>query len=92
MSFSVSQPAQWLNLWDNLKRQLMCQPRREAIESGQRESTNQPSSILELNEEIRRLKAQVDELRRQNLAVVDHLIYAPGLEVQDEDYAHARSR
>src|SRR5262245_4349555 len=44
-----------------------------------------------LKEEIRQLRAQLDELRRQNDAVMDHLTYAPVMEVQQEDYARARA-
>jgi formylglycine-generating enzyme required for sulfatase activity len=58
----------------------------------QRVSTNQPSTMAELSEEVRQLKAQVDVLRRQNLVLTDHLIYAPAFEAQSEDYAQARSR
>lgn len=60
--------------------------------SDQRTSTNQPTTIAELNEEIRELKAQLDVLRRQNWVVTSHLICAPGFEAQEEDYAQARSR
>jgi formylglycine-generating enzyme required for sulfatase activity len=48
--------------------------------------------IEKLKEEIRQLKSQLDELRVQSRAMENHLLYAPGVEVLDEDYAQARSR
>jgi formylglycine-generating enzyme required for sulfatase activity len=48
--------------------------------------------IEKLKEEIRQLKSQLDDLRVQSRAMENHLLFAPGVEVQDEDYAQARSR
>jgi len=48
--------------------------------------------IDKLKEEIRQLKAHVDELRAQSRAIENHLLFAPGSEIQNEDYAQARSR
>ena len=58
----------------------------------QRESTDPAKEIEKLKEEIQRLKAELAEQRRQTTAIVDHLTWAPEVEVQQEDYAEARSR
>src|SRR5262249_52106336 len=47
--------------------------------------------IEKLKAEIRQLKAQLDELRSQNKAIMNHLTFAPEVEIQNEDYAQARS-
>lgn len=54
--------------------------------------TDRTGDIAELKEEIRQLKDQVTLLRSQNQAINGHLIFAPDVEVQKEDYAHARLR
>jgi formylglycine-generating enzyme required for sulfatase activity len=54
--------------------------------------TSPATEIEKLKEEIRQLKAEMNELRVQNKAMENHLLFAPGVEVQDEDYAQARSR
>src|SRR5262249_1518268 len=48
--------------------------------------------IPKLKEEIRQLKAQLDELRIQNSVIVGHLTFAPETVAPPEDYAEARSR
>jgi formylglycine-generating enzyme required for sulfatase activity len=58
----------------------------------QRNRTGEPKDIQALSDEIKELKTQIDVLRRQNWAVVNHLIYAPGFEAREEDYAQARSQ
>jgi formylglycine-generating enzyme required for sulfatase activity len=58
-------------------------------QSGQ---TDPAKEVEKLREEFQQLKAQMNELRVQNKAMENHLLYAPGVEVQDEDYAQARSR
>src|SRR6266545_1809679 len=58
----------------------------------QSKQTSESKDIEALSEEIKELRTQLDVLRRQNWAVTSHLIYAPGLEAQEEDYAQARSR
>jgi formylglycine-generating enzyme required for sulfatase activity/dienelactone hydrolase len=58
----------------------------------QSKQTSESKDIQALSEEIKELKTQLDLLRRQNWAVTSHLIYAPGFEAEDEDYAQARSR
>src|SRR5262245_32772159 len=58
----------------------------------QREPTDPAKDVPKLKEDIRRLKAQVDELRSQHYAIVNHLTFAPEVEFQPEDYAQARSR
>ena len=58
----------------------------------QSKPTSESKDIQALSEEIKELKTQLDVLRRQNWAVTSHLIYAPGFEAQEEDYAQARSR
>ncbi len=65
-------------------------PEREA--GDQRGPTNPAGEIEKLKEEIRQLKVLLDELRRQNSAVVDHLTFVPEVETPQEDYAQARSR
>ena len=37
-------------------------------------------------------KSRLDGLRIQTRAMENHLLFAPGVELQDEDYAQARSR
>jgi acetyl esterase/lipase len=48
--------------------------------------------IEKLKEEVRQLKAQLDELRSQSKAIENHLTFAPGMEALNEDYAQARGR
>ncbi len=48
--------------------------------------------IEKLKEEVRQLKEQVKELRDRSKGLANHLTYAPDVEVQNEDYAAARSR
>src|SRR5262245_35353685 len=55
--------------------------------SDPREPTDPAKDIPKLKEEVRQLMAQVDGLRRQNDAVMDHLSFAPVMEAQQEDYA-----
>src|SRR5262249_6692253 len=43
-----------------------------------------------LKEEIRRLKAAQEDLRREIVDLKQHLAFAPEVEVQQEDYAQAR--
>ena len=50
------------------------------------------SDIEKLKEEVRQLKEQVKELRDRSKGLANQLTYAPDVEVQDEDYAAARSR
>jgi hypothetical protein len=45
-----------------------------------------------LKEKIQQLEDQLGELRAQTRSIETHLLYAPGFEVQNEDYAQARSR
>jgi dienelactone hydrolase len=62
-------------------------------EGGEQPGQTEPAKEIEkLKEEIRQLKAQMDELRAQSKAIENHLLFAPGVEVQHEDYAQARSR
>jgi formylglycine-generating enzyme required for sulfatase activity len=52
-----------------------------------------PAKELEkLKEEVRQLKVQMKELQVQNKSMENHLLFAPGVEILDEDYAQARSR
>jgi dipeptidyl aminopeptidase/acylaminoacyl peptidase len=54
---------------------------------------NDPNKEIEKwKEEIRQLKAQVEELRSQNSAILNHLTFTPEAVVPPEDYAQARSR
>src|SRR5262249_37796871 len=48
--------------------------------------------IAKLREEVRQVKDQLGELRIQNKSIIDHLTFAPGMEVENEDYAEARAR
>jgi formylglycine-generating enzyme required for sulfatase activity/dienelactone hydrolase len=48
--------------------------------------------IEKLREEVRQLKAQLDELRNQSRAIENHLTFAPEVENLSEDYAQARGR
>ena len=48
--------------------------------------------IVKLKEEVRQLKAQLEDLRIQNKAIESHLTFGPEVEAQNEDYAQARSR
>src|SRR5262249_55756480 len=41
---------------------------------------------------LEKQKTELDEQRRQINAIVNHLTFAPGGEVQNEDYAQARSQ
>jgi formylglycine-generating enzyme required for sulfatase activity len=60
---------------------------------GDQPSQTDPAKEMEkLREEIRQLKAQVGELRSKSKSMENHLLFAPGLEAQNEDYAEARSR
>jgi formylglycine-generating enzyme required for sulfatase activity len=56
------------------------------------EQADPADEIGKLKDEVRQLKAQLEELRVQNKGIENYLTYAPGLEIQNEDYAHARSR
>ena len=73
------------------------QPSPPPVSAG-RQASDQPgqtapaTEIEKLKEEIRQLQAQMNELRVQHKAMENHLLFAPGVEVQDEDYAQARSR
>jgi dienelactone hydrolase len=57
-----------------------------------REPADPATEIEKLKEEIRRLKAELAEQRRQTTAIVNHLTWTPEVNVQQEDYAEARSR
>jgi formylglycine-generating enzyme required for sulfatase activity len=57
-----------------------------------REPADPATEIEKLKEEIRRLKAELAEQRRQTTAIVNHLTWTPEVDVQQEDYAEARSR
>src|SRR5262245_63746676 len=57
--------------------------------SDEREPTDPAKDIPKLKEDIRRLKAQLDELRSQNYAILSHLTFAPETVVQHEDYSQA---
>jgi formylglycine-generating enzyme required for sulfatase activity/dienelactone hydrolase len=59
--------------------------------SDQNEPTDPAKALDKLRVEMRQLKAQVDELRSQNYAMMDHLTFAPVMEAQHEDYARARA-
>jgi hypothetical protein len=50
-----------------------------------------PTKVVE-KLKVRQLKAQLDELRIQSKTLANHLIFAPEVEVQKEDYAQARLR
>jgi formylglycine-generating enzyme required for sulfatase activity len=65
-------------------------PERE--DGDKREPTDPAKDIPKLKEEVRQLKAQLDELRSQNWAIVNHLTFAPEAEGPQEDYAQARGR
>src|SRR5262249_51721222 len=54
--------------------------------------TDPAKEIEKLREEIRQLKVQMNELRIQNKTMENHLLFARGVEILDEDYAQARSR
>ena len=60
--------------------------------SDQPEPTDPAKAIEKLREEIRQLKAQMEELRKNSLAIEDHITFGPEVEVEEEDYAQARSR
>jgi formylglycine-generating enzyme required for sulfatase activity/dienelactone hydrolase len=59
--------------------------------SDQRGPTGPAGEFERLKEEVRQLKAQVDELRSQYHAMMDHLTFAPVMEARHEDYARARA-
>jgi formylglycine-generating enzyme required for sulfatase activity len=50
------------------------------------------SDIERLKEEVRQLKELINELRRQDKGIENHLTFAPEVELQEEDYAQARLR
>jgi formylglycine-generating enzyme required for sulfatase activity len=54
--------------------------------------TDTAKEIENLREEIRQLKAQVGELRSKSKSIENHLLFAPGMEAQNEEYTQARSR
>ena len=61
------------------------QPAPAGREGGdQLESTDPAKEIEKLKEEIQRLKAELAEQRRQTTAIVNHLTWAPEMEVQQE--------
>jgi formylglycine-generating enzyme required for sulfatase activity/pimeloyl-ACP methyl ester carboxylesterase len=60
---------------------------------GDKRGQADPAKEIErLREEIRQLKDQLGELRSKSKAIENHLMFAPALESQNEDYAQARSR
>jgi formylglycine-generating enzyme required for sulfatase activity/pimeloyl-ACP methyl ester carboxylesterase len=79
--------------------ELVVEAIRQAVEAARQGSkltaTDQADPAKEidkLKEEMRQLKAQLDELRAQNKSIVNHLTFAPGMEAQTEDYVQARAR
>src|SRR5262245_56664534 len=63
-----------------------------SVDSDNRDPADQAKEIEKLKEEIRQLKAELAEQRRQTTGIVKHLALAPEVEFQPEDYAEARSR
>jgi formylglycine-generating enzyme required for sulfatase activity len=53
---------------------------------------DQAKEIDRLKEEIRQLRAELSEVRSKIKSLELHLLFAPGMEPQNEDYAQARSR
>src|SRR5262245_21563712 len=64
----------------------------ESVGGDKREQTDQASEIEKLKEEIRQLKAELFDQRRQTDVLLNHLTWTPEMGVQPEDYAQARSR
>src|SRR5262245_13260975 len=64
-------------------------PREGGDRRGPVEATKE---VEALKEELRQLKGQLVEQRRQTAAIVNHLTLAPEVEVEPEDYLQARSR
>src|SRR5262245_2761762 len=67
------------------------QPAQLKPEGGDRPGPAGPAkSVAELTEEVRQLKEQIEELRRQNYAILSHVMAVPNTAPQHEDYAQAR--
>jgi len=69
-------------------------PKQQAGSVGgdKREPADPATEIEKLKGEIQRLKAELAEQRRLANGIANHLTWAPEVEVQQEDYAEARSR